>query len=198
MMDESNGYEAIAPWWASSRNAAIGATVVLGWSNGLPERTAVLDLGCGDGSPLSVALAEAGFEVYGVDASPTMVAGFRQRLPHAPVECGAVETSVFFDRTFDAVMAWGLLFLLAPEVQRAVIGRVGQVLRPGGRFLFTAPWEVAEWQDASTGRLSVSLGREEYARVLAAHGMALVGEAVDEGENYYYLAERQSDTATIE
>jgi hypothetical protein len=42
------------------------------------------------------------------------------------------------------------------------------------------------------------LGREEYLRVLVAQGMALVGEALDEGENYYYLAERQSDTATIE
>jgi SAM-dependent methyltransferase len=198
VIDPSNGYEAIARSWEATRSATIGVAVVLEWARGLPVGSAILDLGCGDGFPLSVALSEAGYAVHGVDASPTMVAGFRRRLPEAPVECCAVEEGAFLERTFDGVMAWGLLFLLTPEMQRAVIARVGKALRPGGRFLFTAPWEEAVWLDVGTGRESVSLGREEYLRVLVAQGMALVGEALDEGENYYYLAERQSDTATIE
>ena len=67
---------------------------------------------------MSVALAEAGFDVHGVDASPAMVAGFRHRLPKGRTECCAVEESTFFHRTFDGVMSWGLMFLLAPDAQR--------------------------------------------------------------------------------
>ena len=88
------------------------------WSQTLPSGARVLDLGCGTGSPISQALIERGFNVYGVDASPMMVAAFRARFPGVPVECAAVEDSDFFSRTFDGVVAWGLFFLLDVEVQR--------------------------------------------------------------------------------
>ncbi len=84
--------------------------------------------------PITEALMEDGFAVWGVDASPTMIAGFRERFPNARLECRAVEDSTFFDRTFDAVIAWGLMFLLPAETQRLVIGKVAQVLRPRENF----------------------------------------------------------------
>ena len=84
----------------------------------LPDRARVLDLGCGTGVPISQALIDHGFNVYGVDASPSMVAAFRCRFPKIPVECAAVQDSDFFGLTFDRVIAWGLFFLLEAEVQR--------------------------------------------------------------------------------
>jgi hypothetical protein len=80
---------------------------------------------------------------------------------------------------------------MRPEEQRRVIGKAAEALRAGGSFLFTAPREVLGWNDAMTGLRSESLGQAEYARVLAAHGFALVGHEVDEGENYYYFAVKQ-------
>ena len=68
-----------------------------------------------------------------------MVAAFRERFPHVPVEHNTVEASEFFGRTFDGVLAWGLLFLLEPAAQALVIEKVAGALNPGGRFLFTAP-----------------------------------------------------------
>lgn len=82
----------------------------------LPEGVSVLDLGCGSGVPISEALLEEGCEVFGVDASPALVAAFRRRFPQAKVACEPVEESRFFDRTCDGVVAVGLLFLLAPAV----------------------------------------------------------------------------------
>ncbi|HEY8459546.1 MAG TPA: class I SAM-dependent methyltransferase, partial [Blastocatellia bacterium] len=46
-----------------------------------------------------------GFNVHGVDASPSMITAFRARFPHAPAEQGAVEDSQFFGRSFDGVIA---------------------------------------------------------------------------------------------
>ena len=56
--------------------------------------------------------------------------------------------------------------------------------------MFTAPWQAGEWHDSNTGRLSVSLGRNEYSRVLKASGLLVAGDDVDEGENYYYLTRK--------
>jgi hypothetical protein len=41
-------------------------------------------------------------------------------------------------------------------------GRVSEILRPGGSFLFTAPVEVDSWTDVNTGHTSISLGRNQY------------------------------------
>jgi hypothetical protein len=47
--------------------------------------------------------------------------GISQRFPNALAECSAVEDSEFFQRKFDGVVAWGLLFLLPPGIQSVVI-----------------------------------------------------------------------------
>ena len=149
-----------------------------------------MDLGCGHGVPISQTLVEDGFVVYGVDASPAMVAAFRRQNPQAHVTCEAVEDSDFFGRTFDAAIAWGLLFLLAADTQVALIRRVASVLRPGGSVLFTSPEQACTWTDVLTRRPSISLGREGYRATLAAAGLALVAEYQDEGENHYYEARK--------
>jgi hypothetical protein len=45
--------------------------------------------------------------------------------------------------------------------------------------------DYATW-DALTGRASVSLGSDAYARILRVEGLALIGERSDEGDNRYY------------
>lgn len=125
-----------------------------------------------------------------MDASPSLIAAFRARFPDAPADCNSVEDSPFFGRQFDGVIAWGLLFLLAPAVQRRLIGRVAAVLKSGGRFLFTSPSQVCEWADNLTGLTSISLGAGEYRRVVESEGLELVGEVQDEGENHYYFVRK--------
>ncbi len=104
--------------------------------------------------------------------------------------CEPAEESGFFGRTYDGVVAVGLLFLLPPEAQQALIRRVGAALKPGGRFLFTAPVQAAVWADATTGRPSVSLGDDACRRTLTEAGLDVAGEHVDEGGNHYYDAVR--------
>ncbi|PPK87255.1 methyltransferase family protein [Neolewinella xylanilytica] len=188
-MDKSNGYERIASDFIAYRATganATGSSAVYSWARGLPPGGSVLDLGCGPGIPITGVLIHTGLEVFGIDASPSLVAEFRANFPAVPVACEAVEDSPFFDRSFDAVLAWGLLFLLPKRAQTIVIRRVGEALRPGGRFLFTAPYQEVQWEDAMTGRLSLSLGAETYRSLLADAGLTLTGEFEDEGENHYY------------
>jgi SAM-dependent methyltransferase len=194
LQDKSNGYEQIAEIFMRARNPRIGPSNVSEWSRALPRGCAVLDLGCGFGAPITQVLADEGFSLFGVDASPTLLGAFRRRFPWAQAECAAVEESDFFHRTFAAVLAWGLMFLLPSDVQRAMIRKVARVLDPGGRFLFTAPEKPLTWRDALTDRESISLGRVEYVRLVGAEGLTLKGEDSDEGENHYYYVENGSST----
>lgn len=190
--DASNGWEAVAPdFIREGRHSRIGVAIVTDWVMQLPTGCSVLDLACGPGVPRSEPLHARG-EVFAVDASPSLAAAYRERFPSAQVACEAAEESALFERQFDGVLAWGLLFLLPGETQREVISRVGRALTPSGRFLFTAPWQIATWADNSTGRLSVSLGRAGYEEVLSNAGLTVVREHEDEGGNHYYEAIKSS------
>jgi 2-polyprenyl-3-methyl-5-hydroxy-6-metoxy-1,4-benzoquinol methylase len=185
--DKSNGYEEIAERFIRGRNPGIGAATVQEWTKTLSPGSSILDLGCGHGVPISQVLSEFGFALYAVDASAKMITAFRERFPNTPAECSSVEDSEFFRRTFDGVVAWGLMFLLATDVQSIVIRKVAKALNRGGKFLFTSPQEAVTWSDAITGRKSISLGADVYQQILRAEGLLLIGEESDEGDNHYYF-----------
>ncbi|HEU5377736.1 MAG TPA: class I SAM-dependent methyltransferase [Ktedonobacteraceae bacterium] len=189
-MDRSNGYEGVAAEFlarrGSGRFTGVGVNVVRKWAQTLPCRAAVLDLGCGPGFPITEILVAEGLTVFGVDAAPSFVQAFRRNLPNIPVVCEAVQDSHFFDRTFDGVLAWGLMFLLSPEDQGQLIRRIADILVPGGQLLFTSPSEPVMWNDAMTGLESRSLGAEGYRRLLRAVGLSVTSEYEDEGQNHYF------------
>jgi len=184
--DASNGYEEFASEFIAARDRSIGVDVVRDWARNLPSGAAILDLGCGTGVPISQSLIEDGFRVYGVDASPTLVAEFGRRFPQMSVACEPVEASTFFDISFDGVVAIGLMFLLPADVQRSLIFKVASTLQRGGHFLFTSPYQVCEWEDLITGRGSRSLGVEAYTTLLSEAGLVLVGNYTGQGGNYYF------------
>jgi cyclopropane fatty-acyl-phospholipid synthase-like methyltransferase len=190
--DPSNGYEAVANGFISGRlRSSVGASAVRAWAKTLPKGATVLDLGCGSGVPISQVIVDEGLTVYGVDASPSMIAAFRKRFPEAAAECLPVEDSELFGRAFEAVVAWGLLFLLPADAQARLIAKVSTVLKIGGRFLFTSPARKCEWSDNLTGQTSRSLGAEAYRRILTANGLVVESETEDEGDNHYYFATKR-------
>lgn len=190
--DPSEGWDEAAEQFMSARSN-IGAALVRSWARDhLPRRGCILDVGCGSGVPIAQGLIDDGFQVFGIDASPTLIAAFRSRFPTAPSACETAQDSTFFHRTFDAALAVGLLFLLAEKDQRDVIRRIAKALGPGGRFLFSAPREICQWRDSLTGRRSRSLGVQEYGRALQASGLHLVGCRRDEGDNHYYDAVKET------
>jgi len=190
VVDKSNGYEGVAEEFLASRGSGqsrgVGVNAVRQWARTLPRGAAVIDLGCGSGFPITEVLITEGLNVFAVDAAPSFVQAFQRNLPKIPVVCEAVEESIFFGRTFDAVLAWGLIFLLSPKEQRRLIRRIAEIIVPGGRLLFTSPAEPLVWNDAMTGVESRSLGVQEYRRQLAAAGLSVSSEYEDEGQNHYF------------
>jgi SAM-dependent methyltransferase len=193
-MDQSNGYERVSAEFLVGRgrapSTAVGTREVRDWAGTLPLGATVIDLGCGTGFPITKVLVDQKLNVYGVDASPSLVAAFRHNLPDVPVACESVLESSFFNRTFDGVVAWGLMFLLLPDEQRHLIQRIGDILVPGGRLLFTSSTgtEPLVWNDAMTGLESRSLGAAEYRKLLSEAGISVTREYEEEGGSHYFDA----------
>ena len=186
--DHSAGWDAVAERFMAIRSR-VGAELVRSWAkSNLPPSATILDIGCGSGVPIARALMEDGFSVWGIDASPSLIAACRRHLPDMPATCEPAQDSAFFDRTFVGAVSIGLVFLLAPGDQQQLLGNVASVLEPSGRFLFSAPREMCEWKDTLTGRTSTSLGADAYAGHLAAAGLDLMRCHSDEGGNNYYEA----------
>lgn len=188
--DPSAGWDAVAERFMALRSPA-GAALVRSWARGhLPAGGAILDLGCGSGVPIARGLADDGFLLWGIDASPTLLSAFRRHLPGRPAACEAAQDSRVFGRHFDGILAIGLVFLLDAAQQRRLLARVATALEPGGHLLFTAPRAACAWRDTLTGRVSRSLGAEAYEALLAGVGLRAVGWQVDDGGNDYCHAVR--------
>jgi SAM-dependent methyltransferase len=189
MIDNANGYEENAHHFLRARNSRIGPDVVAAWAVRFPRGAQILELGCGFGV-ISQVLLDAGLALSANDASPALLRVFRERFPHVETECATAENSTFFTRTYDGIVAWGLLFLLEESFQRRVLTQSAGALRHGGRLLFTAPREIVQWNDSLTGHPSFGLGSDFYESLLRDVGLTVEPGVFDSGENYYYFATR--------
>jgi SAM-dependent methyltransferase len=107
---------------------------------GVRQGIRLLDVATGPGY-VAAAAAASGARVAGIDFSAPMIARARQLAPAVEFQEGDAEELSFPDASFDAVvMNFGILHMARPE--RAV-SEAARVLKPAGRFAFTA-WAKPE------------------------------------------------------
>jgi ubiquinone/menaquinone biosynthesis C-methylase UbiE len=187
-------YDLIADWYATDRGRTIGVAQALAVADTLPAHSRILDVGCGNGVPITEALVNAGHRVVGLDSSSGMLALFRLNLPNTPVVRADARQCPFAAGEFDAAISWGMMFHLTRLDQPAVLESVSRVLKPGAPFLFTAA-EIAGSNDAGiTGTMnSVTFhyyAVPSYRTLIAEHGLVLVDIDDDPGVSTYYLTRK--------
>jgi len=101
----------------------------------------VLDVGCGTGTLAIAAKRHVGSTgtVYGIDASPEMIARADKKTRKAVVEVvfryGAAQALPFPDAQFDAVLTTVMLHHLPRKARQECACEMRRVLKPGGRVL---------------------------------------------------------------
>ena len=98
-----------------------------------------LDLGCGAGN-YAIYLAGRGFDVTGVDISPTAIRIATENARKKGVRCRFIVADLLGDmhevpETFDFAYDWELLHHIYPEDRERYIRNVHSVLKPGGLYL---------------------------------------------------------------
>jgi SAM-dependent methyltransferase len=101
----------------------------------IPRGSAVLDVGCGTGV-LAQRLAEAGYEVSGVDPSEGMLAILERSAPSVSARVASGTELPFADESFDLVYCVAVMHHIADRAGvRQTLGEMVRVARPGGRIL---------------------------------------------------------------
>jgi cyclopropane fatty-acyl-phospholipid synthase-like methyltransferase len=144
----SRGYDLVAdeyealesaetPWPRLKRVRAFAAD--------LPQRSRVLDIGCGNGIPATRELALE-HVVTGVDISEEQIARAKSNVPAATFICGDARDVDFPAASFDAIVALYLIDNIAREDYPALFRRIRELLRPNGRVLLSAEPGDDQWQ----------------------------------------------------
>lgn len=171
-------------------------TVVLDLAGPLLDKH-VLDVGCGDGA-YSIAAAERGAVVTGIDTSAEMLDAARRRADEKRVNVelrvGDATKLPFPDETFEVVLAVTVLCFVA-DAQLAV-REMARVLVPGGRLVLGelgrrstwAAWRrLRGWFGSKTWRAARFRTPSELRALVQAAGLSV--EDV-RGSVYYPPAER--------
>jgi SAM-dependent methyltransferase len=112
-------------------------------------RPLALDVGCGV-ARWSLRLARAGFQVTGVDLSPTMVRIARSNAASARADCTFEVrdvTALSLRNQFDLILSVTVMqHVTNPNLARATIRRLAEHLAPGGRLVLL---EAAPFRDTS-------------------------------------------------
>jgi len=97
----------------------------------------ILDLCCGTGRN-TVALAQTGAEMFGIDGAQGMLEQARQHaieqgVASAEFRQGDSRSLPFPDNMFDGVTGTRFMYMMRPDEKRQIIREVHRVLKPGGR-----------------------------------------------------------------
>ncbi len=110
-----------------------------------PPVGATLDVGCGEGR-LARELKRLGYEVVGLENSPSLCAAARQADPGFEVVQADAADMPLADDSFDLAIA-SLALMNMDEMGRSVI-EISRVLKAGGTFCFSILHPINTWGDA--------------------------------------------------
>ncbi len=94
-----------------------------------PRSGRALDVGCAAGFCMQ-ALADLGFEAYGVEVSPTIAAHASRRFGFETVHVGTLSTAPFAEGSFDLITLWDVVEHAVDPA--ALLVQARELLRPGG------------------------------------------------------------------
>ena len=143
------------PW---ARETVPGALVSLVESGKVRPCRAV-DLGCGAGV-YAIWFAQKGFDVTGVDISPTAIGIAREKAAKAGASCRFVIADLLGDPgeiggTFDFGFDWELLHHIMPEDRKTYARNVASLLNPGAVY-FSVCFSEEDPQFGGTGKIRMT------------------------------------------
>ncbi len=165
-------YERQARHWDDIRSTALHEKPWLDrFASTLPANGRLLDLGCGSGIPVAGYFLDKGYDLVGVDYSPTMIKMARQHYPQADWTVQDI-TKLKLAGQFDGIYSWDGFFHLSIAEQRDVIPRLCQSIKSGGSIMLT----VGTGEGEVTGNVGgetvyhASLNPDEYKSLLSQLG----------------------------
>jgi SAM-dependent methyltransferase len=193
-------YERKARAWVADRTRS-NTLMEQGWLERftalVPKGGTVLDIGCGSGRPIAGDLIAHGYDVTGIDSSPTMIELARTNFP----DCDWLIADMRYlalRRRFQGLIAWDSFFHLTFDDQRRMFPVFAAHAAPGAPLWFSSGPRHGETIGNLHGEplYHASLDADEYRVLLAANGFSVADHVAEDptcGGHTVWLARRDKD-----
>ncbi len=194
-------YERHARAWHADRNRNAAALMEKAWLDRfltfVPDGGTVLDIGCGSGKPIAAYLIGRGYDVTGVDSSPTMIELARGNFPGQDWLVADMRY-LALRRRFQGLIAWDSFFHLTYDDQRRMFPIFRAHAAPDAALMFSSGPRYGEAIGNLHGEplYHASLDPDEYRSLLATNGFAVVAHVAEDptcGGHTVWLARRVKD-----
>lgn len=147
----------------------------------LPDKAAILDVGCGGAEPIAGYFINRGYELTGIDYAETMIRLAMERFPGSAWQVADMR-NLDLKTKFDGIIGWHSFFHLTQDEQRATLPVLAKHLRPGGALMLTVGPAAGETIGHVGGEVVYhsSLAPDEYRQILQMLGLRIVDFAVED------------------
>jgi len=153
----------------------------------------VLDVGCGSADPIARLFIERGYNVTGVDSSPSLIEICKRRFPQQSWIVADMR-ELHLNSRFNAIIAWNSFFHLCPDDQRRMFSLFREHCSPNAVLMFTsgpgAGEVVGEYRGEALYHGSLDPG--EYRELLEDNGFTVLANAQEDptcGHHTIWLAQ---------
>lgn len=175
-------YDEVSEWFNENRSKhLIELKYLQELLSYLPEKSEILDLGCGTGKPIMEYFLSQNYRVIGVDASWKMLEIAKSNFPNNEFYLMDMRR-LKIERKFDAIIAWHSFFHLPVDDQEKLIPKLSNLLNPNGLFLFTSgPENGISWGKINGQDLfHASLSESQYKNLLQNNNFKVIKHVVQD------------------
>lgn len=175
-------YDEVSEWFNENRSKhLIELKYLQELLSYLPEKSEILDLGCGTGKPIMEYFLSQNYRVIGVDASWKMLEIAKSNFPNNEFYLMDMR-SLKIERKFDAIIAWHSFFHLPVDDQEKLIPKLSNLLNPNGLFLFTSgPENGISWGKINGQDLfHASMSESQYKNLLQNNNFKVIKHVVQD------------------
>ncbi len=175
-------YDEVSEWFNENRSKhLIELKYLQELLSYLPEKSEILDLGCGTGKPIMEYFLSQNYRVIGVDASWKMLEIAKSNFPNNEFYLMDMRR-LKIERKFDAIIAWHSFFHLPVDDQEKLIPKLSNLLNPNGLFLFTSgPENGISWGKINGQDLfHASMSESQYKNLLQNNNFKVIKHVVQD------------------
>ncbi|QPS20823.1 class I SAM-dependent DNA methyltransferase [Serratia plymuthica] len=151
--------------------------------NLVPTNARLLDIGCGNGTPIAEYFIRQGFGVLGIDSSGSMIDSCLKTFPHQQWRVADMR-ALALDETFGGLIAWDSFFHLTRNDQRQMFNVFRNHAGSKAALMFTSGTSDGEAIGTFEGEplYHSSLAPAEYRQLLHENGFRVVKMVFEDSE----------------